>query len=126
CKGGIMRKEPSSRSKTTEAAKKTVTLKQLAEHVGLAPATVSLIMNGSVNVGIAPATRELVLAAARKLKYRPSHLARSLRMRRSFTIGVMVPEISEGYNVGVLRGIEEHLQQEGYFYFVVSHRFQNY
>jgi LacI family transcriptional regulator, galactose operon repressor len=103
---------------------KAVTLKQLAEYVGLAPATVSLVLNKSVEVGIAPATRELVLGAARKLNYRPSYLARSLRMRRSFTIGVMVPEINEGYNVEVLRGIERHLQQEGYFYFVVSHRFK--
>src|SRR5208282_5342185 len=49
-------------------------------------------------------------------------LARSLRQKRSFTIGVLVPEVSEGYAALVLSGIEDHLLQEGYFYFVVSHR----
>jgi len=49
-------------------------------------------------------------------------MARSLRAQRSFTIGVVVPEISEGYAALVLSGIEDHLLEEGYFYFVVSHR----
>jgi LacI family transcriptional regulator len=49
-------------------------------------------------------------------------MARMLRQRRTFTIGVMVPEISEGYAALVLSGIEDHLLQEGYFYFVASHR----
>jgi LacI family transcriptional regulator len=49
-------------------------------------------------------------------------MARSLRQKRSFTVGVIVPEISEGYAAMVMSGIEDHLLQEGYFYFVVSHR----
>jgi LacI family transcriptional regulator len=48
-----------------------------------------------------------------------------LRQQRSFTIGVIVPEISEGYAALVLSGVEDHLLQEGYFYFVVSHRHRN-
>jgi len=56
------------------------------------------------------------------LNYRPNFMARSLRAQRSFTIGVVVPEISEGYAALVMSGIEDHLLQEGYFYFVVSHR----
>jgi LacI family transcriptional regulator len=62
------------------------------------------------------------LAAARSLNYKPNIFARSLRKQRSFTIGVLVPEVSEGYAATVLSGIEDHLLQEGYFYFVVSHR----
>src|SRR5258706_11235665 len=49
-------------------------------------------------------------------------MARSLRRQRSFTVGVVFPEISEGYAALVLSGIEDHLLDEGYFYFVVSHR----
>src|SRR5260370_35202232 len=45
-----------------------------------------------------------------------------LRRQRSFTVGVVVPEISEGYAALVLSGIEDHLLDEGYFYFVASHR----
>ena len=100
-------------------------LKELADYLGLAPATVSLVINGStVADTIAPDTKKAILAAARKFNYRPNFFARCLRTKRSFTIGVMVPEVSEGYNVSVLSGIEDHLLQEGYFYFVASHRFQ--
>jgi DNA-binding LacI/PurR family transcriptional regulator len=105
-------------------SKKSTSLKELADHVGLAPTTVSLVMNGSLTSGIAPETRDVILAAARKLNYRPNFLARCLRTRRSFTIGVMMPEVSEGYNVEVLRGIEEYLLKQRYFYLVVSHHFR--
>src|SRR2546425_7466376 len=67
-------------------------------------------------------SQERVRAAARELNYRPNFMARSLRKQRSFTIGVVVPEISEGYASLVMSGIEDLLLQEGYFYFVVSHR----
>jgi DNA-binding LacI/PurR family transcriptional regulator len=100
-------------------------LKQLADHLGLAPATVSLVLNGSAVANtIAPETKKQIFAAAKKFNYRPNFFARCLRTRRSFTIGVMVSEISEGYNATVLSGIEDHLLQEGYFYFVASHRFR--
>ncbi len=49
-------------------------------------------------------------------------LARGLRSKRSNTVGVMVPEISEGYSTAVLGGIEDVLLVSGFFYFVVSHR----
>jgi DNA-binding LacI/PurR family transcriptional regulator len=71
---------------------------------------------------IPQATQKRVLEAATRLRYEANPLARALRSRRSMTIGVMVPEISEGYSTMVLSGIEDALLQEGYFYFVVSHR----
>ena len=100
-----------------------VSLKELAEHLGLSPATVSLVINRSpVADSIPQETKDRVLAAARKLKYRPNFFARSLRARYSFTIGVIVPEVSDGYSASVMSGVEDLLLQEGYFYFVVSHR----
>jgi LacI family transcriptional regulator len=98
-------------------------LKTVAEHLGLSPATVSLVMNRSRAADSIPQdTKERVFSTARKLNYRPNFMARSLRKQRSFTIGVMVPEVSEGYAALVMSGIEDHLLQEGYFYFVASHR----
>lgn len=95
----------------------------MADHLGLSPATVSVVMNGAPSAAAIPArTQERILAAARELNYTPNIFARSLRKQRSFTIGVIVPEVSEGYAATVLSGIEDHLLQEGYFYFVVSHR----
>ncbi len=100
-----------------------VSLKVLADHLGLSPATVSLVMNRSaVADSIPQETKDRIFAAARKFSYRPNFFARSLRTQRSFIIGVMVPEVSEGYAALVMSGIEDHLLKEGYFYFVASHR----
>jgi DNA-binding LacI/PurR family transcriptional regulator len=101
----------------------SVSQKFLAEHLGLSPATVSLVINRSPAAKSIPhRTQERIRRAARELNYRPNFMARSLRAQRSFTIGVIVPEISEGYAALVMSGIEDHLLEEGYFYFVVSHR----
>ncbi len=103
--------------------KKPTSLKELAAHLGFAPATVSLVINRSaVADSIPQETKDQIFAAARKFNYRPNFFARSLRTQRSFTIGVIVPEVSEGYAAAVMSGIEDHLLQEGYFYFVASHR----
>jgi DNA-binding LacI/PurR family transcriptional regulator len=105
------------------SGRKVVSLKKLAEHLGLSPATVSLVINrSSVADSIPQATKDRIFAAARKFKYRANFFARSLRTQRSFTIGVMVPEVSDGYSASVMSGVEDHLLQEGYFYFVASHR----
>jgi DNA-binding LacI/PurR family transcriptional regulator len=108
---------------TARAPRKTMNLKKLAEHLDLSPATVSLVINrSSVADSIPQETKNRVLAAARKFKYRPNFFARSLRAQRSFTIGVIVPEVSEGYSAAVMSGVEDYLLQEGYFYLVASHR----
>jgi DNA-binding LacI/PurR family transcriptional regulator len=107
----------------SEIASSSISLKALAEHLNLSSATVSLVINRSPAAKSIPhVTQERVREAARELNYRPNLMARSLRQKRSFTIGVIVPEISEGYAALVMSGIEDHLLQEGYFYFVVSHR----
>lgn len=110
-------------SKTVRLGPKPVSLKGLAEVLGLAPATVSLVINrSSVADTIPQETKDRIFAAVAKYKYRPNFFARSLRAQRSFTIGVIVPEVSDGYSASVMSGVEDHLLQEGYFYFVVSHR----
>jgi DNA-binding LacI/PurR family transcriptional regulator len=102
---------------------KPVSLKELAERLSLSPATISLVINRSpVADSIPQETKDRVLAAVKKYKYRPNFFARSLRARHSFTIGVIVPEVSDGYSASVMSGVEDYLLQEGYFYFVVSHR----
>jgi DNA-binding LacI/PurR family transcriptional regulator len=121
-----MPRQKSSGSSTRKSSTTGVSLKSLAEHLGLSQAAVSFVINRSPAAKSIPQrTQELIRAAARELNYRPNHLARSLRQQRSFTIGVVVPEISEGYAALVMSGIEDHLLQEGYFYFVVSHRHRN-
>jgi LacI family transcriptional regulator len=100
-----------------------VTISALAKHLKLSPAAVSMVLNSTPKAARFPEkTRKRILAAAAKFNYRPNFVARSLRKQQTFTIGVLVPEVSEGYAALVLAGIEDYLLQAGYFYFVVSHR----
>jgi DNA-binding LacI/PurR family transcriptional regulator len=100
-----------------------VTLKMLAERLGLSPASVSLVINDAPGAQSIPAkTQDRIRAAARELGYRPNQLARSLRSRRSYMIGILAPEVSEGYAATILSGIDTTLVQEGYFFLVASHR----
>jgi LacI family transcriptional regulator len=106
-----------------DSSSKPVSLKFLANHLGLSPTTVSLVLNHSPRARSIPqATKDRVLQAARTFNYRPNFFARYLSHKRSFTVGVMIPEISEGYGASVLSAIESRLAREGYFHFVASHR----
>jgi DNA-binding LacI/PurR family transcriptional regulator len=100
-----------------------VSLKSLADYLELSPATVSVVLNESPAAKAIPKhTKDRVRKAARELRYRPNFFARSLSLKRGFTVGVIVPEISEGYASSIMSGIEDQLLKEGYFYFVASHR----
>ena len=107
----------------TKAPLKPITLKELAATLELSQSTVSRIVNGAAAAHrIARETQERVLHAAALYGYSANTVARSLRQKRTYTIGVIIPEISEGYSTGVLSGIEDELLKDGFFYFVVSHR----
>jgi LacI family transcriptional regulator len=99
-----------------------VSLKFLAHHLNLSPGTISVVLNGVPRASEIPQkTQERIFAAAKKLNYRPSHVARTLKNKRSFTIGILAPEISEGYGALLLNAIGEYLIGHGYFYFVATH-----
>jgi DNA-binding LacI/PurR family transcriptional regulator len=111
-----------ARKKSIPDAGKPVTLKILAEYLDLSPATVSIVLNNSpVAKSISPETRQRVINAAKKFDYRPNAYARMLRARLTNTVGVVVPELSEGYFTGLMLGVEQYLLQAGYLYFTVSH-----
>jgi len=100
-----------------------ISLRTLGEYLNLSPATISLVLNNAPGVRSIPQeTRERVIEAAAKFDYRPSFYARSLRKRQTYTVGVLVPELSDDYSSQVLSGVEEHLIEEGYFYLTASHR----
>ena len=118
----MMKKDKSNEFSKVMTKPKAVSLKELAASLKLSPTTVSLVLNAAPTAGSIPiGTQDRIFEAARNLKYRPNHIARSLRAQRTHTIGVLIPEMSEGYSATVLSGVEEKLLEEGYFYFVVSH-----
>jgi LacI family transcriptional regulator len=99
-----------------------ISLKTLAKYLNLNPATVSVVLNEVPGRSIPQATRERIKSAAKELNYQPSLLARSLRSRPTQTMGILVPELGDGYHTQVLSVIGDHLLDAGYFYFTAHHR----
>jgi DNA-binding LacI/PurR family transcriptional regulator len=111
------------RQRSKARSRERVTLKDLAGHLDLSPTTISLVLNRSaVAAGIPDETQQRVFAAARELGYRPNYIAVSLRSRRTNSIGVLVPEVSDPWAAEIVSGIESHLLANDYTYLVTSHR----
>lgn len=90
------------------------TLRQVAEHAGVHPATVSRALNPEMQQMVSDATLQRVLAAAQELNYRTNAIARSLRTQRSMTVGVVIPDITNPLFPRMLRGIDDALEQVQY------------
>jgi len=99
-----------------------VNLRMLAEHLGLSQTTVSLVLNHSPSAKSIPGeTRTRVVEAAKRLNYRPNYFARSLRQSRSMSVGVLAPDLSEGYFTRVMSGVVQELTNARYFFFTACH-----
>ncbi|MFZ0391362.1 MAG: LacI family DNA-binding transcriptional regulator [Calditrichia bacterium] len=92
--------------------KKRVTAREVADALGISTMTVSRALNNRPNVD--EDTRKKVVKAAEELGYIPNHIAKSLVLRKTNTIGVVVPEITHSFFPEVVRGIEEVCYQAGY------------
>jgi DNA-binding LacI/PurR family transcriptional regulator len=109
--------------KTDERADGVVTLKSVADHVGLTPGTVSAVLNNAPSSkNIPQKTRDRIRLAAIELDYRPNFFARSLRKKRTYTVGVIAHEIGDGYSSLVAAGIENYAREKEYFFITGIHR----
>lgn len=99
-----------------------VSLKMLANYLNLSPATISFVLNDAPNRSIPEATRERVRAAAKLFHYQPSMAARMLQRKSTKTVGILLPELGEGYHAQVLSGAADVFIREGYFFFTAHHR----
>jgi LacI family transcriptional regulator len=92
-----------------------VTIRDVAKQSGFSSTTVSIVLNNAPLSRYIPAkTKQRIERAAQKLGYRPNQFARSLRSKRSHTVGVMVFDMTDPYCTLVLRGIENALYQASY------------
>ena len=91
-----------------------VTLKDVAALAGVHPATASRALNHQTRLLVSPETASRILAAAEELGYRPNAVARSLRTRRSHTVGVLIPDLTNPLFPPIVRGIEDRLAADGY------------
>jgi DNA-binding LacI/PurR family transcriptional regulator len=106
-----------------EKKNRHVTLKMVAERVGLTKGTCSAVLNKTAASRSVPLhTQERILAAARELDYRPSFYARNLGVKRTYMIGVVTQEIGDFYGSPIISGIERYLRQKDFFFLTVAHR----
>ena len=78
------------------------------------PATASRALNPETRLLVSEETARRVLAAAAELGYRPNTVARSLRTRRSHTVGVLIPDLNNPLFPPMVRGLEDRLDADGY------------
>jgi len=90
------------------------TLRDVASAAGVHPATASRALNPGTRLLVSEETAQRVTEAAERLGYRPNSVARSLRTRRSHTIGVLIPDLNNPLFPPIIRGIEDRLGEHGY------------
>jgi len=91
-----------------------VTLKDVALRAGVHPATASRALNPETRILVSEDTARRVLDAAEELGYSPNPVARSLRTRRSHTVGVLIPDLNNPLFPPIVRGLEDRLAAAGY------------
>jgi LacI family transcriptional regulator len=91
-----------------------VTLRDVAVRAGVHPATASRALNPETRILVSEDTARRVLDAAADLGYRPNPVARSLRTRRSHTVGVLIPDLNNPLFPPIVRGLEDRLATAGY------------
>src|SRR3977135_4629484 len=97
-----------------------VTIRDVARVAKVHPGTVSRALNAETRGLVRQETAQRVLRAAEELGYRPNPIARGLKTNRSYTIGVLIPDITNPLFPPILRGIEDRLDDEGYTSLIVN------
>jgi LacI family transcriptional regulator len=95
-------------------AEQPVTLRDVAARAGVHPATASRALNPETRLLVREDTARRVLEAAQELGYHPNPVARSLRTRRSHTVGVLIPDLTNPLFPPIVRGLEDRLAAAGY------------
>lgn len=90
------------------------TIVDVANLADVHPSTVSRALNPDAGRKVSPATTERVLAAAKKLGYRPNPLARGLKIGSRSTVGMLIPDMTNPLFPPIIRGIEDRLREAGW------------
>src|SRR5215475_2417874 len=102
------------------SSRKRVTIRDVAQFAGVSHQTVSRFINGENH--IAPPTRARVEHAIARLRFHPSHIARSLVSRRTKTVGLVMGDVASPFFPDVARGAEDILAAAGYCLILTSSR----
>jgi LacI family transcriptional regulator len=90
------------------------TLKDVARRAGVHPGTASRALNDETRALVNAATADRVLAAAAALGYRPNPIARAMKTSRSYTVGVLIPDLTNPLFPPIVRGIQDRLEEAAY------------
>jgi LacI family transcriptional regulator len=94
--------------------REVIRLADVAREAGVGTSIVSRVLNGDPTVSIRPETRTRIEEAARALNYRPNAFARGLKLRRTMTLGVVIPNLAYPVNAQIIRGAERRAGLAGY------------
>jgi LacI family transcriptional regulator len=97
-----------------ETGSARVTLRDVATLAEVHPGTASRALNEQTRSLVNDETARRVLDAAEQLGYQPNPIARGLKTNRSYTIGVLIPDLTNPLFPPILRGIEDRLDEDGY------------
>jgi LacI family transcriptional regulator len=98
-----------------EMDKDVKNIKELAARLGISITTVSRVLNGKADTyRISPATSKKVLDAAREFNYRPNRIARGLRLEKTETLGLIIPDIANPFFASIAKTIESETRRQGY------------
>ena len=97
---------------------KEVTLKQIAENLGISVTTVSKALKNYPDVS--KKTKALVKEEAKKLHYKPNVFAVNLRTKESKTVGLIIPEVVHHFFSSVINGIIEEAERKGYLVIILQ------
>jgi LacI family transcriptional regulator len=88
------------------------TMRKIAAELGVSTTTISKVLNNHSDIG--EATRARVLARVAELGYQPNAVARSLTLRRTHTLGVIVPDLMHSFFVEIVAAVEAFISSRGY------------
>src|SRR4029078_2120710 len=91
-----------------------VTMHDVARKAGVSQPLVSLVIGGSTSVRVSDATRERILRAPQERGYRPNVIARALVQSRSYSLGIIIPDLSNPFFVDVVAAVDRVATEEGY------------
>jgi LacI family transcriptional regulator len=97
-----------------------VTIRDVARVAEVHPGTVSRALNEQTRALVNPETAERVIRAAEQLGYRPNRIASGLKTNRSYTVGVLIPDLTNPLFPPIMRGIEDGLEEAGYTLLTVN------
>ena len=91
-----------------------ITIKDVANRAHVTPALVSRVFNNDETLLIKDETRKAIVDAIRELDYRPNSIARSLRLKRSRTVGVLIADIMNPFFTEIIKGVQQAANKAGY------------